>query len=233
MATGMAVRGRVHLVGAGGAGMSALGRLLIEAGAEVSGSDLVDGPAARDLRDLGARVWIGHDAGHVSGAERVVVSPAIGADNVELKAARAAGLEVQTRAEALAELLQGRQVIAVAGSHGKTTTAAMLAFILRRAGLDPGYYIGGLTDSLDRIPARTGPGALFVLEACEAFGALDAWPASHALINNVDDEHVEHYGGEAGHASRAPKASQASKTKSAPGPVRAGIRSRESVRPPM
>ena len=188
----------VHLVGIAGAGMSALARLLLEAGHQVSGSDQVERPALNPLRELGVRIWIGHDPGKLERPGRIVVSPAVPADNVELRAARAAGVAVQTRAQALAELLGARPAVAVAGSHGKTTTAAMLAFILGRAGRNPGYYLGGISASLDRVSARLARGSLFVLEACEAFGAMESWRPSHCLITNIDDEHAEHYGGEEG-----------------------------------
>jgi len=189
---------RVHLIGAGGSGMSALGRLLISAGHAVSGSDASDGPALRSLERLGANIRIGHDASHVSGAGRVVITPVITSGNEELKAARAAGLEVRTRAEALGELLSAREVVAVAGSHGKTTTGAMLALVLRRAGRNPGHYLGAASPSLDGLNANWSPGAPFVLEACEAFGALEAWRPAHCLVTNLDDEHLEHYGGQDG-----------------------------------
>ena len=186
----------VHLIGAGGAGMSGLGRLLLETGHDVSGSDAVDSPALRGLGERGARVWVGHDGGRLERPGRVVVSPVIPPDNAELKAARFSGAPVQTRAQALAELLEGREVVAICGSHGKTTAAAMLAFVLRRAGEDCGHYLGAVCPSLEDDSARWGSGALFVLEACEAFGALHEWRPSHLLITNIDDEHLEHYGGE-------------------------------------
>ena len=189
---------RSHLVGVGGAGMSALARLLLESGHAISGSDAAPGAALEALRALGARVRVGHDAGGVAGAGRIVFSPAIPADNVELRAARAADLPLLSRADALAELLEGRTTIAVAGSHGKSTSGAMLAMILRCAGHDPGWYLGGVSASLDGLNARLAPGSIFVLEACEAFGALDAWRPTHALVTGLDDEHAEHYGGEDG-----------------------------------
>ena len=196
MSSGAAKGARVHLIGAGGAGMSGLARLLLQTGHRVSGSDASDSAALRALGDLGARIAIGHQAVHVDGAERVVISPVIAADNDELKAARAAGLAIQTRAQALGALVDGRDVVAVAGSHGKTTTTAMLAFVLARAGLEPGHYLGGACPSLGGLSASWGPRSLFVLEACEAFGALESWRPTHCLVTNIDDEHLEHYGGQ-------------------------------------
>ncbi|WP_168027478.1 UDP-N-acetylmuramate--L-alanine ligase [Falsiroseomonas selenitidurans] len=184
-----------HLVGIGGVGMAPLAQLLVEAGHRVSGSDLQDGPALHGLRALGVRVTLGHEAGALAGADVVVASPAIPWRNPELAAARGAGVPVRSRAEALAGLLQGRMVIAVLGSHGKTTTTAMLAAILDRAGLAPGFMVGGIAPSLSGATARLGQGAPFVLEACEAFRALQHWQPSHCLVTNIDDEHSDHYGG--------------------------------------
>ncbi len=190
--------GKAHLVGVGGIGMSALARLLLESGVEVSGSDSRPSPLLDDLRRRGAAIFVGHDAERVGGAARVIFSPAVPSRNAELVAARRLGIPTQTRAEALTELVAGRETVAVAGSHGKTTATAMLALVLTRAGLDPGYMIGGRTPSLDGDSARLGGGGLFVAEACEAFGALDCWSPGHCLITNIDDEHIEHYDGDEG-----------------------------------
>lgn len=176
--------------------MSALGLLMLQMGFRVRGSDAVEGKRIGELRRLGIDVWIGHDAKALDGADRVIASPAIPSHNAEVFAARRIGLPVQTRAEALAGCLSGRSVVCVSGSHGKTTTATMLALILMRAGLDPGFAIGGFARSLGGVNARLGRDTLFVLEACEAFGALARWQPSHCIVTNIDNEHVEHYGGE-------------------------------------
>lgn len=188
---------RVHLIGIGGDGMSALARLFIEAGYRVSGSDVAERPILQTLRGLGAGIVIGHDPDCLADARRVVVSPAIPAHDPELLAARDAGFPIQSRAEALAGLLAEREVVCVAGSHGKTTTSAMLASILDRAGYDVGFAIGAPAPSLGNVNARLGTGP-FVLEACEAFQALGFWRPAHCIVTNVEDEHIEHYGGVTG-----------------------------------
>lgn len=188
-------RPHFHLVGIGGVGMAPLARLLIEAGHRVSGSDMQDNAAVEGLRALGVRVTVGHDAAAMTGADIVVASPAIPWRNPELAAARQAGVPVRSRAKALADLLDGRCGISVVGSHGKTTTTAMLALILDRAGRAPGFMVGGTTPALGGVTARLGDGAPFVFEACEAFRALEHWKPHHCLVTNIDDEHSEHYGG--------------------------------------
>jgi UDP-N-acetylmuramate--L-alanine ligase len=185
---------RVHLVGIGGSGMCALARLLVDAGMMVSGSDAHENQPLEELRKAGVNILVGHDPTSIEGVDRVIVSPAIPNRNPELKAARAAGVRVQSRAEALAELVNVRKPVCIAGSHGKTTTTSMLACVFERNGLDPGYMIGGIARSLDRRNARLGAGP-FVVEACEAFGALHHWIPDHCIVTNVDDEHAEHYGG--------------------------------------
>lgn len=175
--------------------MSALARLFIESGACVTGSDEVDGDRLRGLRDIGAEVSVGHAADNLGRADLVVFSPAVPRDNVELKAARERGLVIRSRAGALADLLHGRDVIGVAGSHGKTTTAAMLAAILEQAGFSPGFTIGAAAPTLGDVNARWSEDSLFVAESCEAFRALDHVRPAHCLVTNVDDEHSEHYGG--------------------------------------
>jgi len=191
------MRGRrhVHLIGVQGAGMSALARLFIETGACVTGSDKADGERLRALRGLGADVGVGHAAENVGQADLVVFSPAVPRDNVELKTARKRGLVIRSRAGALADLLQDRDVVGVAGSHGKTTTTAMLVAILEQGGYSPGFMIGAAAPASGDVNARWSEGSLFVSESCEAFRALDhVWP-THCLVTNIDDEHSEHYGG--------------------------------------
>lgn len=186
---------KIHLVGIGGVGMCALAHLLKDSGREVSGSDRQDSEALANLRLANIEVFASHNSRHLEGVATVIYSPAIPHNNPELKAARELGLRVQSRAEALAEFISTRNPICITGSHGKTTTTAMLAFVLERAGLNPGYMIGGISSSLLRKNARVGGGP-FVVEACEAFGALHNWCPSHCVITNIDDEHAEHYGGQ-------------------------------------
>ena len=184
---------RVHLIGIGGVGMRALAQLLVQAGFDVSGSDIRNSNAIDLLRLEGVKVYIGHDVKWLDGASQVVLSPAIPQRNTELIAAKQNKLSIASRAQALAELIRNRQRVFVAGSHGKTTTTAMLALILKHAGLDPGWMVGGVSSSLDGKSGQLGSGP-FVAEACEAFGALHEWQPEHCIITNIDDEHVEHYG---------------------------------------
>jgi len=140
---GLDAFGRTHLIGVGGAGMSAIAVLLVARGLEVSGSDAREGVALAGLRRAGVTVWVGHDAAHVERVQTVVVSTAVRESNPELVRARELGLVVVHRSQALAALMAGRQSIAVAGAHGKTTTSAMVAVTLAAAGLDPSFAIGG------------------------------------------------------------------------------------------
>ena len=161
----------IHLIGIGGTGLSAIARVLLERGCMVSGSDRSPSSLAQDLAAAGARVFTGHQAGNVSGADLVVRSSAVSDDNVEVQAAQAAGIPVLKRAQFLGHLLEKHQVIAVAGTHGKTTTTAMIAWILTRLRLDPSYIIGGTVKNLNN-NAHAGRGsesggAIFVIEADE------------------------------------------------------------------
>lgn len=187
---------RVHLVGIGGDGMSALARLYLDAGWQVSGSDRVASPGTVALQALGAEVHIGHAPHRVAGAGLVVASAAVPRRDPELDAARAAGIPVQIRSEALTRLLAGRDLVCVAGSHGKTTTTTMLSLLLDAAGRVPGFMLGGASAALGGVTGRLGQGP-FVSETCEAFRALDYWQPRHLLVTNVDDEHGDHYGGRA------------------------------------
>jgi UDP-N-acetylmuramate--alanine ligase len=185
---------RVHLVGIGGAGMSGIARLLLAHGVQVSGSDLKDGPALPSLRKEGAAVHVGHAAGVVGDAQAVIVSTAIGPDNVEVVEARSRGIAVLARAQVLAGLMRGRRAIAVAGTHGKTTTTSMVAVILERAGLDPTYVIGGdLNESGSN--ARFGRGDLFVAEADESDGSFLLLSPEVAVVTNVEEDHLDFFSG--------------------------------------
>ncbi len=188
---------RIHLVGIGGAGMASLAQYLLASGRTVSGSDRTHRAILDQLEQEGARIMPGHDATHIEGADLIVVSDAIPTGNVEFENARTRGIPVLRRAECLDRLREGRRAIMVAGSHGKSTTSAMIACILEEAGLDPGFVLGADVPCLDGRRARPGGQDLFVAEACEAFRNLDSLTPTIAVITNVDDEHVNHYASQA------------------------------------
>ncbi|MEO7421188.1 MAG: UDP-N-acetylmuramate--L-alanine ligase [Ornithinibacter sp.] len=185
--------GHVHLVAIGGAGMSAVARLLLARGLEVSGSDRADGPVLDDLRADGATVFVGHAAEHVKGADTVVVSSAIPEDNVELAAARAAGLLVLHRSQALAATMAGTRRVAVAGANGKTTTTSMLIVALAHAGVDPSFAVGAEIGQL-ATNAAIGRGKVFVVEADESDGSFLAYRPDVAIVTNVQPDHLDFYG---------------------------------------
>ena len=184
--------GRVHFIGIGGAGMSAIAKVLVERGMPVSGSDLKRSRAVTALSAMGAPVHIGHEASQVEGAEVVVVSSAIRESNPELAAARAAGMKILSRGEALAALLSDRRSIIVAGTHGKTSTTSMIVSVLRAAHLDPTYLVGGgLNDSGTN--ARSGSGDLAVAEADESDGSFLLLAPTVSVVTNVEEDHVDHW----------------------------------------
>jgi UDP-N-acetylmuramate--alanine ligase len=187
----------VHLVGVGGAGMSALARLYLATGATLSGSDAVESPVLDDLRALGAVIHVGHDASHVAPCLRapsglVVTSSAIPATNSELTAARSAGLRTINHAEALASFANDRRGIAVAGTHGKTTTTAMATLALRGGGIDPSFQVGGELVDLDT-SAGMGSSDWMVVEADEFDRRFLAFTPEVAVLTNVEPEHFECY----------------------------------------
>lgn len=185
-----------HLVGIGGAGMSGIARLLLAAGVRVSGSDLKDSPGLAALREAGATVFVGHRAEQVGRPDVVVASSAIPPNNPELRAAREAGVPVWSRAQVLAGLMRGRRGVAVAGTHGKTTTTSMVSVMLSRLGLDPTFVIGGdLNESGSG--AWSGSGELFVAEADESDGSFLLLEPEVAVVTNVEEDHLDHYGGRA------------------------------------
>jgi UDP-N-acetylmuramate--alanine ligase len=176
--------------------MSGIARLLLARGVRVSGSDLKDSASLQALRAAGADVAVGHHRGAVDGADVVVVSSAIPEANVELREARAAGVEVLTRAEVLAGLMGGHRAVAVAGTHGKTTTTSMVAVMLSRLGMDPTFVVGGdLNESGSG--AVHGSGDLFVAEADESDGSFLRYRPEVAVITNVEEDHLDHYRGRA------------------------------------
>jgi UDP-N-acetylmuramate--alanine ligase len=193
MAGEVALTGHVHIVGIGGAGMSGIARILAARGATVSGSDARESKRLVALRALGIEAHVGHAAEHVAGVDVVLVSTAIRPDNPEVLAARAAGIPVVPRADALAALMAGSTGVAVAGTHGKTTTTSMLTIALQHCGADPSYAIGSeLNDS--GANAHQGSGALFVVEADESDGSFLALPAAAGIVTNVEPDHLDHWG---------------------------------------
>ena len=187
---------RVHFVGIGGVGMEGLARVLGQMGCQVSGSDRVESPAVEGLRRDGFAVQVGHRAGQVEGADLVVYSAAVPVDNAEVAEGLRAGIDVVGRAELLGELTRGYQTVAVAGSHGKTTTASMVADILRQGELEPSVLIGGWRQG--RAQAELGAGRCFVVEADEFQRSFLQLSPSLALVTNVDAEHLDCYGDLAG-----------------------------------
>ncbi|MGC5168268.1 UDP-N-acetylmuramate--L-alanine ligase [Luteimicrobium sp. DT211] len=188
--------GRTHLVGVGGAGMSVVAELLAARGVPVQGSDARDSAVVARLRDAGVPVTVGHAAAAVGDADTVVLSSAVRDDNPELLAARARGLRVLHRSQALAALMVGRRGVAVAGAHGKTTTSAMVATILRELGEDPSFAVGGsvLTDDGALPGGHLGTGDVLVAEADESDGSFLAYAPAVALVTNVEPDHLDHYG---------------------------------------
>ncbi len=186
--------GRIHFIGIGGAGMSAIAELFLAAGTPVSGSDARASATLERLRSLGARVHVGHEAQNVEGAETVVVSTAVRETNPELVAARAAGVPVLHRSAALARVAEGKDFVAVAGAHGKTTTSAMLALGLRDVGADPSYAIGGEVVVLGS-GAHAGAGPAFVAEADESDRSFLAYRPRVAVVTNIEADHLDHFAG--------------------------------------
>ncbi|MCW2543883.1 MAG: murC [Frankiales bacterium] len=184
---------RTHFVGIGGIGMSAVARVMLARGLPVSGSDSADLPVLAELRALGADVHLGYDAAHVLGASTVVVSSATRDSNPELVAAREAGTPVVHRSVALARLLDGHRSIAVAGTHGKTTTTAMLVSALQACGADPSYAVGGELPG-GAVNGHHGSGDLFVVEADESDGSFTAYGPYGAIVTNVEADHLDHHG---------------------------------------
>ncbi len=183
----------IHFVGIGGSGMSGIAEVLASLGYTVTGSDIAESPVVRRLRERGIRVEIGHDASRIAGADAVVVSSAVKADNPEVVAAREARVPVVPRAMMLAELMRFKQGIAVAGTHGKTTTTSLIAAILVEAGLDPTVVIGGRLNSIGT-NARLGRGELLVAEADESDASFLYLQPVISVVTNIDADHMETYG---------------------------------------
>ncbi|NHW48921.1 UDP-N-acetylmuramate--L-alanine ligase [Paenarthrobacter sp. MSM-2-10-13] len=185
--------GRVHFIGIGGVGMSAVARIMVARGIPVSGSDVKDLPVMRDLAVAGARIAVGYDAGNLGDAQTVVAGSAIRDDNPELVAARQTGLPVLHRSEALAATMAGHRVVTVAGTHGKSTTTSMVAVLLKEAGLDPSFAIGANVPALG-VNAAHGESDIFVAEADESDGSFLNYRPLIAVVTNVEADHLDHYG---------------------------------------
>jgi UDP-N-acetylmuramate--alanine ligase len=186
---------RIHFVGIGGAGMCGIAEVLLNLGYEVTGSDLGESPVLERLREVGATVYVGHAQAQVEGADVVVSSSAVPADNVELEAARQTRIPVVPRAEMLAELMRYRHGIAVAGTHGKTTTTSMLASVFAAAGLDPTFVIGGLLKGAGA-NARLGASRFLIAEADESDASFLHLQPLVAVVTNIDADHMDTYGGD-------------------------------------
>ncbi|HZQ73752.1 MAG TPA: UDP-N-acetylmuramate--L-alanine ligase [Burkholderiales bacterium] len=183
---------RIHFVGIGGSGMSGIAEVLANLGYKVSGSDLAENAATRRLASLGAKVALGHAAQHVNGADAVVVSSAVRADNPELVAAREKRIPVVPRALMLAELMRLKQGVAIAGTHGKTTTTSLVASVLAEAGLDPTFVIGGRLNAAGS-NARLGAGDFIVAEADESDASFLHLQPVIAVVTNIDADHMDTY----------------------------------------
>jgi UDP-N-acetylmuramate--alanine ligase len=184
--------GRVHFTGIGGAGMSGIARILLARGVPVSGSDAAPSELLESLAALGADVHVGHAAANVAEADTLVVSTAIRPDNPELTEARVRGIRVLHRATALASVMLGRRGVAVAGTHGKTTTTSMLTTILRGCGADPSYVIGGILAETG-LGAADGSGAMFVAEADESDGSFLMLAPEAAVVTCIEADHLDNY----------------------------------------
>ena len=185
----------VHFVGIGGAGMSGIAEVMHNLGYDVSGSDMKDSATTRHLRELGVRVDIGHKAGQVNGSDVLVISGAIADDNSEVLAARSKRIPIIPRAEMLAELMRFRHGIAVAGTHGKTTTTSLIAGLLAEGGLDPTYVVGGRLISTGS-HARLGTGRYLVAEADESDASFLHLQPVISVVTNIDADHLEAYAGD-------------------------------------
>jgi UDP-N-acetylmuramate--alanine ligase len=184
--------GPIHFVGIGGIGMSGIAEVLLNLGHQVQGSDLSDNANVKRLREQGATVFVGHDKANLGVAAVVVISSAVKRDNPEVVEARARRIPVVRRAEMLAELMRLKQCVAVAGTHGKTTTTSLVATLLDAAGLDPTVINGGIINAYGT-NARLGAGDWMVVEADESDGTFLKLPADIAVITNIDPEHLDHF----------------------------------------
>ena len=183
----------LHFVGIGGAGMSGIAEVLLNLGYVVSGPDIAASPVTERLQSLGARISLGHDKKNIRGADAVIVSSAVKADNPEVTAARELDIPVVPRAVMLAELMRLRRGIAIAGAHGKTTTTSLTASLLAAGGLDPTFVIGGKLNSAGA-NARLGTGEFLVAEADESDASFLNLTPVIAAVTNIDEDHMDTYG---------------------------------------
>src|SRR5712671_5776465 len=185
----------VHFIGIGGAGMSGIAEVMLNLGFEVSGSDISESNATMRLKNQGANIYIGHDEANVAAANAVVTSTAVRMDNPEVAAARAKRIPVVPRAMMLAELMRLKQGIAIAGTHGKTTTTSLVASVLAEAGMDPTFVIGGRLESADS-NARLGAGRYLVAEADESDASFMHLQPMIAIVTNIDNDHLATHDGD-------------------------------------
>ena len=185
--------GTVHFIGIGGSGMSGIARILIGMGHVVTGSDLRDSSNVEALRELGAKIYIGHDQAHLGNPDTVVVTSALWPTNPEYLLAKERGIPVIHRSQALAKLASSKRLIAVAGAHGKTTSTGMVITALMSMGQDPSFVNGGVINSVGQ-SSSSGTGELFVIEADESDGSFLLYDTAISLITNVDPDHLDHYG---------------------------------------
>lgn len=181
-----------HLIGIGGIGMSGIAALLLRRGIKVSGSDLKANKITDGLKKQGVQIFVGHDASNIKGADLVIYSSAIKEENPEIVAAKAGGIALVKRAQALAELMKDKVVITVAGSHGKTTTTSLVSYLLLEAGLFPTAAIGGILRNIDT-NAYFGDGKYFVAEADESDGSFLYYHPKYSIVTNIDHEHLDYY----------------------------------------
>jgi len=181
-----------HFIGIGGIGMSGIARLMLKSGFRVSGSDLKENRITDELKSLGAKISIGHNAQNITGQDVLVYSSAIRQDNPEILRAKTLGIPLIKRAEALAGLMRGKTVITVAGSHGKTTTTSLVSYMLLEAGLNPTVAIGGILNNINA-NACLGDGDFFVAEADESDGSFLSYAPKYSIITNIDREHLDYY----------------------------------------
>ena len=184
----------IHVVGAGGAGMNAIAAVLLSMGHSVSGSDLRESAGVNRLRSMGARIEVGHDASNIGNASLICRSTAVPDSNVEILAALDAGRVVLSRAEILAAICRNKQTIAVAGTHGKTTTSSMLALALTAAGLEPSFIVGGDLNDIGSGAVWNDQGELFVVEADESDGTFLKVGAATAIVTNLESDHLDYFG---------------------------------------
>jgi len=182
----------VHFIGIGGSGLSAIARLLLESGYTVSGSDRALSPFADDIRKAGAKIFVGHHPRNIAGADSVVVSSAVSADNPEVEAAKRAGIPVYKRSDFLGQLMKGKNGIAIAGTHGKTTTTAMTAWVLHELGSDPSFIVGGMMNDLS-VNAHAGKSKLFVIEADEYDHMFLGLKPRIEVVTSLEHDHPDIY----------------------------------------